>query len=427
MTEHPLELLREQPRLAEPAAFTFDFDLRRAEHGEEVRLASGATLEAIAGDDTGGTFFLCGGGGVLYASSDGQAGLLGDSVTEALEVIVGLPGWQDYVHLAPEDGEERLLAEIAEVEDAIRASYGPDLDAQRAELRAGLGLPERSPVELIARLHGALLRTEPDHLLLTAEELLAYRLLDERLRTPLRDVVLAAGLPLPEGPPGADGSGQDPADEPKPTSDERESTSHESELTWVRLARDQGLTEHARVALIRMLDDTGPDAKRLSVLSDELALLGDFAQAARARREVVSLQDTAWDRAREGRTLAMLERSAGDLAAAWRTLRQIRHVLGIDKPAPEPTGQWEQLGIPLAVEPPEKDPMAWQWHRRGLGRMITEEHLRLVLAAVEAGDPDFAREVMAHGARLLKLIGKFRKEMGTLPQDAKWAVARLKG
>lgn len=146
MTERALELLRQQQRLAELAAFTFNFDLRRARHCEEVRLASGASLEPIAGDDTGGTFFVCGGGPVLYASSEGRAGLLGDSVDEALEVIVGLPGWYDYVDLAPDDdGEERLLAQIGETEEEMRSSYAPELDAERAELRAGLGFEARSP------------------------------------------------------------------------------------------------------------------------------------------------------------------------------------------------------------------------------------------------------------------------------------------
>ncbi|MGW3623300.1 hypothetical protein [Streptomyces sp. NPDC000880] len=44
MTEHALDALRRRPRLAQLAAFAFDFDLERARHGEEVRLASGAAL-----------------------------------------------------------------------------------------------------------------------------------------------------------------------------------------------------------------------------------------------------------------------------------------------------------------------------------------------------------------------------------------------
>ncbi|MEU4493526.1 hypothetical protein AB0F96_08720 [Streptomyces sp. NPDC023998] len=513
MTERALELLRQQQRLAELAAFTFNFDLRRARHCEEVRLASGASLEPIAGDDTGGTFFVCGGGPVLYASSEGRAGLLGDSVDEALEVIVGLPGWYDYVDLAPDDGEERLLAEIGETEEEMRSSYAPELDAERAELRAGLGFEARSPVELIARLRGALLRTEPGHVLLNADELLAYELLDPRARTPLGETVLAPGrsdlarmrsdraaweevagdevrratvlraaqydrrdddLPLlrcllthqagggsmsdelrlavvlvavhglaedvpllhavretslhtrcelwelPQDAAGAaewarsldaECFGQDVASEP--------------EFTWIGLARRQGLTEHVRVALIRMLDDTGPDAERLRALSRELELTGDFAQAARAQRNLVSLQDTAWDRAATGQTLARLERSSGDLAGAWRTLERVRAALGLDKPEPEPVP--EQLVFDLGVEGPAEDTSAEHWHRRGLGGMITEEHLRLALAAVGSGDVELARVAMAHGKTLLKLIGKrFRKELSPLSTEAKWAVAGLK-
>ncbi|GAA3148707.1 hypothetical protein ACFQ0X_10855 [Streptomyces rectiviolaceus] len=193
MTERALRLLRQDPRLAELAAFPFAFDLSRADHVEEVRLASGGPLEPIAGDDSGGTYFVCGDGSVLYADSEGSAGTIGDSVDEALEILVGLPGWQDYVRLSPTDGETRILAEIADTEGDFREDCVPDLDARRAELRAALGLPERSPVQLVARLHAALLRTEPDHLLLNAVEHLAYKRLDPHPRPPLWEQVLAKG------------------------------------------------------------------------------------------------------------------------------------------------------------------------------------------------------------------------------------------
>ncbi|MFD8419958.1 hypothetical protein [Streptomyces sp. NPDC059466] len=191
MTDRALRLLRENPHLAELAAFPFSFDLGRAVHGEEVRLASGGPLEPIAGDDTGGTYFVCGDGSVLYASSEGSAGVIGDSVDEALEVLVGLPGWHDHLRLAPSDGEEEILAAVARTEEEIRESYG--IDAERSELRAGLGLPERSPVELVGLLHAALLRTEPDFLLLGAEEGGAHDLLDPHPRPPLWETVLARG------------------------------------------------------------------------------------------------------------------------------------------------------------------------------------------------------------------------------------------
>ncbi|MFD5235104.1 hypothetical protein [Streptomyces tendae] len=178
MTDHALRLLRQDRRLAELAAFPFGFDLDRAAHGhvEEVRLASGGPLETVAGDDTGGTYFVCADGSVLYADSEGAAGIIGPSVDEALELLIGLPGWRDYTGLSPDDGEEKILACVAETEDGIREYYG--IDEERAELRAALGFPERSPVELVGRLRAALLRTEPDFVLLNADEGCAYDRLD---------------------------------------------------------------------------------------------------------------------------------------------------------------------------------------------------------------------------------------------------------
>ncbi|MFJ9632344.1 hypothetical protein ACIRU8_32055 [Streptomyces sp. NPDC101175] len=191
MTDHALRLLRQHAHLAELAAFPFDFDLNRTDHVEQVRLASGAPLRPVAGDGAGGTYFVCADGSVLYADSEGSAGIIGSSVDEALETVIGLPGWRDHLDLSPSDGPEKILAAVAETEDEFREDY--DLDEARPRLRAALGLPERSPVELIGRLYAALLRTEPDFLLLNAEEGCAYDLLDRHPRPPLWEPVLARG------------------------------------------------------------------------------------------------------------------------------------------------------------------------------------------------------------------------------------------
>ncbi|WP_327400496.1 hypothetical protein OG194_09950 [Streptomyces sp. NBC_01288] len=191
MTDHALRLLRQHAHLAELAAFPFDFDLCRADHCEPVRLASGGPLRPVAGDDTGGTYFVCADGSVLYADSEGSAGIIGSGVDEALEIMIGLPGWRDHLDLSPADGAEKVLARVAETEEEFREDYG--IDEARPELRTALGLSERSPVELIALLHTALLRTEPDFLLLNAEEGCAYDLLDRHPRLPLWEPVLAQG------------------------------------------------------------------------------------------------------------------------------------------------------------------------------------------------------------------------------------------
>lgn len=156
-----------------------------------------------------------------------------------------------------------------------------------------------------------------------------------------------------------------------------------------------------------MLDDTGPDADRLRKLSRALEHIGDYPQAARAQFFLLSLQDTAWDRACQAYVLARLERCKGDLAAAGRAaLERARAAVGADGTTPDETVR--------------------QWHRRGLGRMLTEQHLELTLTAVEAGDTELARATMAHGRRLLNTIGKnSAKALASLSTRAKWAVAGL--
>ncbi|WP_240503098.1 hypothetical protein [Streptomyces prasinopilosus] len=192
MTDHALRLLRQDRRLAELAASPFDFDLDRAVHGdvEEVRLASGGPLEPVAGDDIGGPYFVCVDCSVLYADSEGAAGIIDSSVDEALDLVIGQPGWRGCTRLAPDDGEEEILACVAETEDEIREYHG--IDEERAELRAALGFPERSPVELVRGLRAALLRTEPDFVLLDADEGCAYDL-SGPTGPPLWEPVLAAG------------------------------------------------------------------------------------------------------------------------------------------------------------------------------------------------------------------------------------------
>ncbi|MFB7235092.1 hypothetical protein ACFCXK_10010 [Streptomyces sp. NPDC056269] len=149
-----------------------------------------------------------------------------------------------------------------------------------------------------------------------------------------------------------------------------------------------------------MLDDTGPDADRLRELSRALERLGDHAQAARAQCSLLSLQDTARGRAVEAYVLARLERLKGDLAAAGRALELARAAVGADATA---------------------------WHRRGVGGLITEQHLELTRAAVEAGDANLAKATMAHAGVLLGRIAEPSvKALGPLSARAKWAVAGLR-
>lgn len=92
-----LRLIQQDSGVAELLWRACEFDLTRRDHGELVRLSSGLPVEGVAGDFTGGTFFFCGAHGptrpVLYAGSEGQAGIVGRSLAEALEIMIGLPSW----------------------------------------------------------------------------------------------------------------------------------------------------------------------------------------------------------------------------------------------------------------------------------------------------------------------------------------------
>ncbi|WP_405876721.1 hypothetical protein [Streptomyces sp. NBC_00005] len=74
-SDHLLALIRDTPGIADLLHSSFEFGIFRNDHGEAVRAASGAALEAIAGDWAGGTLFLChdedGRRPVVFASSGG--------------------------------------------------------------------------------------------------------------------------------------------------------------------------------------------------------------------------------------------------------------------------------------------------------------------------------------------------------------------
>ncbi|GLZ77330.1 hypothetical protein Afil01_21370 [Actinorhabdospora filicis] len=138
-----------------------DFDPEATEHVEPIRLPSGTAMTPIAGDGSGGTYFLIGEAGtggddrpVLYADSEGGAVYLADTLSDCLELIIGLPYWHDCLRIGPIDLDE------AETE-YLEAVYEPhedgarDLRDGRAAALAGLGLREVPGQELLARFHAA--------------------------------------------------------------------------------------------------------------------------------------------------------------------------------------------------------------------------------------------------------------------------------
>src|SRR5262245_8475185 len=97
-SDHLLDLIQTTPEIDLLLRSSFGFDIHRKHHGDGFRLASGTPLEVIAGESAGGAYFLCaeqnGRRPVVFASSEGEGGLLADHLADAPEIIIRLE-WRD--------------------------------------------------------------------------------------------------------------------------------------------------------------------------------------------------------------------------------------------------------------------------------------------------------------------------------------------
>lgn len=166
-----LDRLRTDPDLAAWLdGSPLDFDLTRLDHVEPVRLASGLALEPIAGTGSGDTFFLCGDPvterPVLFADSEGRAGLIAADLAEAITLQLVLPYWGESLSSSAGGDLETMLRYAPALERDAHEEY-PHFAAERDEAARALGLHPLPPLEAIVRnLHAAISRTEPDYLVL---------------------------------------------------------------------------------------------------------------------------------------------------------------------------------------------------------------------------------------------------------------------
>ncbi|MFD9793416.1 hypothetical protein ACFWXK_20990 [Streptomyces sp. NPDC059070] len=169
--EELLGRLRDHPGLSELMYALCGFDLSCRDHGEVLTSSSGEPVEGFAGDDVGGTYFLYGDPdevpAVVYASPEGEGGLIADSLGDALRVIIGLPGWQDCLRFSAGGSLTAMRAAAAYLENDLRR-VEPHLTARRAHLAGALSLGLPPAHLLLARLQDAVSRTTPSYVLRTA-------------------------------------------------------------------------------------------------------------------------------------------------------------------------------------------------------------------------------------------------------------------
>ncbi|MDN3351789.1 hypothetical protein [Actinomadura sp. DC4] len=158
-----LRRIETEPRLAGLLVWPGDFDIARRDPVEELRVPCGWPLTPVAGDGSGGSYFLCGDPGgprpVLYADSEGGATLVAADLVEAVTLIAAYPYWQD---LGRGHSAEELAAEIVDDD--------PDFPQARGELLALLGVEPPAPEEALALLRASAARTVPDFLPIARHE-----------------------------------------------------------------------------------------------------------------------------------------------------------------------------------------------------------------------------------------------------------------
>ncbi|MGW4559532.1 hypothetical protein ACWEOV_38820 [Streptomyces sp. NPDC004365] len=170
-SEHLLDLIHSMPDIHGLLRASFEFDIGRKERGAGLRLASGVSLKPIAGDFTGGAYFLCLEEGdrrpVVFASSEGEGGLIADDLADALEIIVGLQ-WRGCLSFSGGGDLEVMLASAQHLERYL-ANAHPELAEERARVAAALSLRVLPVPDLVIRLQEAASRTEPGYVVATED------------------------------------------------------------------------------------------------------------------------------------------------------------------------------------------------------------------------------------------------------------------
>jgi hypothetical protein len=163
-----LRRIREDENLAELLAYPFEFDIRRTAYTDAPRLASGASLEVIAGDSTGGAFYVSGDEPerpVWYASSEGEAGIIAPDLSEALVLLIGLPYWRDCLKFS-DNGDLDAMRTAASFLRRDLLADDPALPSAQARAAEALGLAVDPVPALVERLHATVRDTGPADLFL---------------------------------------------------------------------------------------------------------------------------------------------------------------------------------------------------------------------------------------------------------------------
>jgi hypothetical protein len=155
--------VRDEQDLVEILAGSFEFDIRRSECVGDPQLASGLPLEVIAGDFTGGKFYLCGEQAarpVWYASSEGEAGVIAKDFSDALGLVIGLPYWRDCLQYSNNGDLGSMQVAASFLQRDFTAGY-PELASAQLRVADALELTLDPVSTLVSRLHATVQEFSP--------------------------------------------------------------------------------------------------------------------------------------------------------------------------------------------------------------------------------------------------------------------------
>lgn len=147
------EILESHPEVVEKLSSALDFILEsKSRDPVNFAIEGGIEFRVIGRDSSGGQFARLADGRVLYASSEGQAGVLAADFDSFLELLVAVPYWQDVLKFSG-NGQLREMrrAAVALATDAI--DEDEDLMEAGALIRSELSLDE--PDDPVGLLHHA--------------------------------------------------------------------------------------------------------------------------------------------------------------------------------------------------------------------------------------------------------------------------------
>ena len=142
----------------------FDFyTIQTPDASSHLRVTKGTDYELIATDPSGGEFALCRHKTLterplLFASSEGQAGIIGRSLSEGLSIILKIPYWQDCLKFSG-GGQLVEMRRVLPFLESDALAYMPHIGSSRQILRKRLAL--ENSVDPVQTLYSAVTELSP--------------------------------------------------------------------------------------------------------------------------------------------------------------------------------------------------------------------------------------------------------------------------